>query len=60
MTRDYRADLGPLPPRDTEAFHRAKEQVEHALELRRQARTTEPPIDESTTPPPLNKAVSGE
>lgn len=38
------------PPRDLEAFRRAKAEVDHALELRRQARAAETeqeqPLDE--------------
>lgn len=37
---DFRAG-DPVPPRDRDAFRRAKEQVDHALELRRLARAAE-------------------
>lgn len=55
MTVDRRVPEASLPPapEQLEAFRRVKAQVDHALELRRQARTAA--IDQAQQPAPVDQ-----
>lgn len=52
---DHRASEGVLPPRDLEAFRRAKASVDHALELRRQARRVDEPVEPQPAAAPVDQ-----